>query len=191
MPIGWLYITYHLLREPETAIDQVSDEQNNWETPDVFDRDLAICPWRSLRCTPCNWRNACTRECKTPPTTDPGDRFCPGWFVRHIFISVHETMRPLCEWVKARSTSIYKTTMANIFAGTQLPWRFMQFFFLFKRRSVFRFATWGTRRNGWLPEALPLAGWEVGGPLDGHPRTDGSVVNRFHAPNWGCGTPSK
>ena len=27
LPIGWLYITYHLLREPETAIDQIPSKE--------------------------------------------------------------------------------------------------------------------------------------------------------------------
>ena len=122
----------------------------------MFDRDLAICPLRSLRYTPCNWRNACTRVCKTPPTTDPGDQFSPRLVCEaHIGPWNYATS---CERGIARSTSIYKTFLANLFVGTQLPWRFMKGV---QVRSHLR----QMEISGWLPEALPLSWVGSGGPL--------------------------
>ena len=54
LPTGWLYITYHLLREPETAIDFLLREWGSGISVIFvsFKRllaDLAACPWKSFQ----------------------------------------------------------------------------------------------------------------------------------------------
>ena len=49
MPIGWLYITYHLLREPETAIESMSMKSSF----DAIWWFIQIC-WHSQH-LPCQW----------------------------------------------------------------------------------------------------------------------------------------